>query len=780
MTILTIIVLIAAIVESTDVFENFTFNPFGNFLEPKVVSDDDPREREYTVIYNDNEPSWGTVNFGSIDALKTTVVDDNGLEGHRMGESPVMKDMSENATVASQVKPTPKGLTIHVLPGVQPDGKLLNSFVFAPQGGDKVMAPRNYYLSKADIKAKASNSGAVTQNPKNIDITIMQVPYGMQHFITDTTGTVKDASSSEGAAKAITETLNELSKLSKDKAGMGQLSNLLFGSKGLSTEFNNINNMINTGRYAEAYKYGLSAALGKNDEGQRSLPAVAIKSDLPSQDVYAQFDYIYTSMLSGAGSAVYSPELVKWAQDNAESITHLLMVNYMLQSQFQGSSGSYATPIRLGNWGETKLTFYKDLAAKGRKSKEPFYLYTVIDPAVQKVVGDTKVLPTIPTKYIQPDLSYIFSLYTAIMSQVWVGAHGVNTDGWISQTWQDVTNDMDKRVSKNPVKSKKDLPKNANKVTNTLSHYSQNNLVSGLSTSKGTKDKTEEVYPNKELVGALRALLSAGEDGNGSSSLILGGKKYDITPLSETKYTKSNRYSYLYDAFRAGGGDTFRKWESMIHAAQKTPLQPAIFKSYWDNNTQHAYVMMPIMLGKTDFPEAMLIMMNDLLKKVDDPTKMKNLSYANRYIMAFNFTSDAETKTTNKTGVVEVDAGKSMGKARDSQKPIILTGYNGGQSFSIIDYFKVQDALNSTMDLPPIEAKTVEGKYEKLRYLNLFKDFFTIPTEKDFVTGSSPINYTSGFDKQGYQAQYQNNSSKSAVHQISPNYSVFFGSADVD
>lgn len=779
----------AGIFTSTDLFEDVSFNPLGHFMEPKTVSDNDDREREISVIENTKEPEWGTVNYGSLSALKNTVTDANGNSGVAVGDSEPMMDMTANADIASKVAPLPKGLTIHTLPGVQPGGSKLNSFVFSPVGSSSLMAPRNYYLSTASVTAKATDKGAISkttvtkemvqyssQEAASSSITIFQVPFGEEFMISDTTGTVKKASDSQQMATAINKTLNQLTKLHNDKANSGQLSKVLFSNSGLSTEFNNVNAMINTGRYAKAYKNGLTTALGTNENGVRDLPGILIKSDINNQDLYGQFDYIYNSMKSGAGKAYYSPELVKWAQNNADSVIHLLMVNYMLQSQFTGTSGSYVTPITLNKWQENKLPFYKDLVAKGKKSKEPFFLYTSIDPTVVKKVGEGKTTPKIPTKYIQPDLAYIFALYTSIQSQVWIGATGNNVSGSTSQVWQDTVSDMNKKIKANKVKEgKTDLPKDANKVSNTLSDYSHNNLVSGLSTNRGSaKGGTAEVYPNKEIIGALRALFSGGESGNDTHITLLG-KQHKITPIGNTKYTSKGEVSYLYRAFAYGSSDMYARWAKMITAASDTPLQPAIFSSNWDSTGQAAYIMMPTMLGGVDFPKSLKIMMDDLLKSKDETLTYTSLSNANRYIMAFNFKPNAKAKTSNTKGIVEVKTGAEMGTVLNIKKPIVLSGYVGTESFSIVDYFKVQDALNGTYDSPPLEAKTTAGKSVKLKYLNLFKDFFTIPTEKALIgTGKGEIKYAQGFDKEGYKTKYQANKSKSAITQISPDYTLFF------
>lgn len=782
-----IILTVSAIFTSTDLFEDVSFNPLGNQMEPKTRSDDDTGERETSLIINDREPQWGQVNFGSLNAMKTGVVDANGNEGHQIGDSTAIMDMSANATVASKVAPSPTGLTVNVLPGVQPDGKKLNSFSFKPNGSDNLMAPRAYYLSTKSILAGATDKGVVSQDKEmtastvNANITIFQVPFdGDGHMISDSTGTVTKPSDSQNAALAIKKTLDKLNKLAKNRGSQAELSKLLFSTKGgLSTEFSNVNNMINDGRYADSYKQGLATAIGKNDEGIRDLQPVYIKTELAHQDVYGQFDFIYQSLKSGSGGKYYSPELVSWAQNNADSITQLLMVNYMLQSQFQGDSGGYTTPIRMNKWQESALPYGKLLKSQGRKNKEPFYLYCGVNPKASNLKGASKnKLPIIPSKYIEPDLAYIFSLYSVVMSQVWIGAEGVNTDGSISQTWQDTVKAMNKRISNSKVSgNKKDLPHNANKVSDTFSEFEQNNLVSGLSSNKGKKDNTSEVYPNKELIGALRLLLSAGENGTGKTVVLLG-KSYNVTSIGDTKYSKKHTPSYLYSSFLTGGSDTHSKWKTLIESTKNVPLQPAIFKSYWDNSTQSAYIMMPTMLGGSDFPLSLGILMNEILVSKEGGVAYSNLSYANRYIMAFNFKPNSKSKTGNSSGIVEVQTGAAMGKVLDAKKPIILTGYNGGETFNIVDYFKAQEALNSTMDMPPLKAKTINNKWVQLKYMNLFTDFFTIPTEKAFVNGGKgEVKYAKGFNFTGYKNNYQANKSKSAISQISPDYSIFFESS---
>ncbi|MFF2798135.1 hypothetical protein [Lysinibacillus xylanilyticus] len=787
-TILTLILVVAALFNSTDLFESVSFNPMGNNMEPKTFSDDDTREREITIIENDNEPTWGTINYGKLKDLKTDLEDVNGVEGTQVGDATPMMDMRANATAKSKVPPLPGGLTVKTLPGVQPDGKKLNSFVFYPTDGKSLQAPRNYYLQTATIKAGATNSGVVSKGEVtremaqtgsakavNSTIAIFQVPFGEEHLISDSTGINKKPSQQQEVAQKINKTLNELAKLAKDNASAGQLNKLLFSDKGgLSTDFNNINNMLNTGRYADAYKIGLSTAMGEKNGG---LPGVYIKTDMNRQDVYAQFDFIYDSLKSGKGKGYFSPELVKWGKNNADSIIHLLMVNYMLQSQFQGSSGKYETPISLGFWDEKLLPYYKALNSKGRASKEPFYLYCGISPSAAKLSSKADSIPNIPTKYIQPDLAYIFSLYTNIMAQVWIGADGWQNSKMFpsqSQTWEDVVSAMNKKIKKDKVEGK-NLSQHANNVSQKGSLFENNNLVSGLSTQKNGDAGTKDVYVNKEIVGSLRTLLAKGEEGSGK--VKLAGDNYKITPIGKTKYDKYAD-SDLYNSFKGGGSDTYEKWKKMVHASSKgIPLQPAVFRSHWDsaNSNKSAYIMMPTMLGGVRFPQSLGKLIEDQLKMKKDDRTLDSLSYANMYVMAFNFKPDYDQRTGNTTGVREVMAGKYMGTSLDKKNPIILTGYNGGETFSITEYFLAQDALNNTMDMPPNKAKTVDGKKVQLKYLSLFDGFFTIPTDKAFVgEKGGPVKYAQGFDFAKYKANYEANKSKQAISQISPNYSQFF------
>ena len=782
--IILVLTTVSIIFYSTDLFERVSWNPFGNFMEPKMYSDDDPRTREYKLIENDNQPVWGTVNYGKLADLKTAIEDGNGTGGNQMGEAPPMLDMKDNAKAKSNFKPSPKGMNIHVLPGVQANDSVLNSFVFDLPTGQNLISPRSYYLSTSSVLATYNKKGVLTPSGSEksplkgplpvkptvpLNLSVFQVPYNDKSFIADTSGTVEKASDSAKAVKAINKSLNDLERLGKDNANSGELRKLIFKDGSLTTEFNNINALINTGKYAESYKYGLGIALGGSSEEKLLLPGVLIKSDLPNQDVYAQFDHLYTYMTGRKGTGTYAPALVDWAQDNADSILNLLMMNYMLQSQFTGTGGAYATPIYLSKWKEAELPFYKDLNKKGRKSKEPFYLYASIDPKVKGIKGgDGKTTPTIPSKYIHADLSYIFGLYTNIHAQVWIGANGLNTDGHVSQIWQDTAQAMTKTIKKDKVTGRKDLPRYANKISTIDSEYRRNNLTSGLSTARGAKDRTEEVYPNKEIIGALRTVLSQGEGGSGNN-VVLGGKAHTITSIKKTKYGGKDSYGKLYKKF--SGSDSYSKWRNLVTSAQKMPLHPAIFTSYWSSESQSAYIMMPTMLGGERFPGSLKIMLNDILKDESDIDENMNLSLANRYIMAFNFSSEKAEKSNNSTGVVEVQAGGKMGNTYDKSNPIFLTGYNGGESFSIIDYFKTQDALKKGSSSPPISVKDVKGNVVPVEYLAMFKDFFTVETLLDL--GDENVTFSKDFNKDAYIQKYSS-TINSGAKVISPDYTKFF------
>lgn len=776
-----VVFVVTALYKGEEIMERVTFNPLGHTMDFKIFSDNEDFDREAFYYENKNHPYWSGTNYGSLEALTTHSTDANGSNQTQIGDAPPMVDMMDNANNESKFAPTPEGLTIYKLPGVQPDGKVDNLYSFVPGSSSGVIAPRNYYLNSESVTIAPTKEGDLTHYRSNkatsYSISVMKVPYGDSEFINDSTGTSIKASASDAAKEAVRKAVLELKDLAKAKTSVDQYSKHIFNSKstGLSESFNNINNMINNGLYAESYKSGLSVGLGVRDSTMELVHGVSIKSkDGTINDVFDQFNYIH-KVLSEGSSKYYSPALVKWGKKNAESITHTLMVNYFFQKQFPGTNGAYTTPIRMNKWGESKLSFYSDLVTKGRNTKEPFYLYTVIHP---DATTGKKTLEPLNLKHVQPDLAYIFSLYTAIHTHIWVGANGVNTDGSMSQDWQELVAGMNKKINSSEVTGSK-LPKDANEVTSRYSEYQYNNLVSGLSSQRGASRKagTASVFPNQELVDSFRLLLSKGEVASGNS-IQLDGKAFTITQLGETKYKKANiNNSYLYSVFVSKGGDTYDKWATMINATDKIPLSPAVFSSHWDTTSSQAgYVMMPILMGGTQFPDAIITMLDTMRNNPNLGRDLVNLSYTNRYIMAFNFKSSVESKSTNTKGLTEVAAGKTMGTRLDSSKPIVLTGYLGGQTFSLVDYFKVYDSMMEGRDNPNLKVVGANGKTIQVKYLNLFKDFFTVKSEKDFIgaEGKGNVKYTDGFNKEGYITKYSENKSKSLVSQISPDYSAFF------
>lgn len=757
-------------------------------MEPKTISDNDTGTRETSLINNEQEPDWAKENYGALADIKVATEDANGTEGTQIGDSEIIKDMTANSTAKSKIAPVPGGVTIYGLPGVHPNKSVVNAFAFTPTASGNVMAPRDYYLNTPTIKVRTDATGTLSAGltleerkmgaPESLTkskLAVFSVPYGEDFFIKDAIGITANASETQAIAKSVNKSLTNLTKLSHDKAGYAKLSEVLFSKKGgVATDFSNVNSMINTGRYADSYKQGLSSALG-NDAGKLNMvPAARIKTDLARQDIFGQFDYIYKVMVDGS-STKYSPSLVNWSKTNATSVLQVLMVNYMLQQQFAGTDGSYSTPISMNKWGEASLPYTLLLRSQGRASKEPFYLYCNINPSASKLKQkNKKTLPTIPVKYIEPDLAHIYALYTSIMTQVWIGASGNNVSGSTSQVWQDSMKIMNKRIKKNK-RGGKNLPENANKVSKSLNDYKDNNLVSGLSTNRGkAKDHTKSVYHNTEIIGALRILLSTGESGTGKN-ITLTGVSHKVTNIGDTKYSKKHEAGYLFKSFKNGSADTYAKWRDMVMATKDVPLQPAIFRSNWDNSDKYAYIMMPTMLGGTAFPKSLGVLIEEMLKSKDGSKTFTNLSYANRYVMAFNFTADAKSKTSNTTGVVQVETGEKMGKATDASKPIIMTGYNGGETFSITDYFKVQDSLKSGDKMPTVTAKTTKGKTMKLKYIKLFTDFYTIPDDSYLIGDSGEsIKYAKGFNKKEYKSQYKINKNKDSIKGISPNYEKFF------
>ena len=754
-------------------------------MEYKLFSDNEDFTRETSHIQNDNEPYWSGVNYGSLEALTSYSKDGNGSSQKQVGDSDQIVDMLENANAESKYAPTPNGLTVFKLPGIQPSGKAENTFAFTVDGNRSVIAPRNYYLTNEKVPISSTGSGDLLHNrqanAKTISINVMQVPYGEDQIITDASGTAGKASDTAKVAEAIGKSLDQLSKLSKDNASKSALTNHLFKKDGgLSDSYTNINNMINSGNYADAYKSSLSVALG---EKGKSMYDVAIETkDGNIKDAFDQFNFIYSSLKNG-NNKYYSPALVEWGQDNADTIIHTLMVNYFFQKQFKGEQGQYETPISLNRWVKNgkKISYYNDLVAKGNITKEPFYLYTVINPDANS--GKKKLEP-IDSKYIVPDLSYIYSLYSAIHLITWKGADGkLNLIGSMSQTWENAASDMTKKMSRNRV-SGKSLPSDANKIDQDYSDYKFNNLVSGLSSTDGNKIGTKEVYTaDLNIIGALRTLLSKGEATSGKQ-VVINGKGYAVTSIGETRYSKAKvADSFLYSVFAKTGGDTYDKWATMINSSDDIPISPAIFNSYWNTgSSEAAYVIMPVMLGGEEFPKALKTNMTTMMDNPELGRRQVNLSYTNRYIMTFNLKSEVEAKATNRSGVTEVYAGKGMGKALDTSKPIVMTGYLGGEEFSIIDYFKTLDSINEGRDNPNLKVNGKDGSTVQMQYLDLFEHFFTIKTDKDFVGDKSKgtIKYSDNLDVEQMKSRYTANSSKSLVRQISPDYSSFFSSETVE
>lgn len=759
--IVTVVVIITAVVSSSDLLEKVSFNPMGNTMEPKTRANDDDGIREYNLLQNENEPEWGAVNYGSVDMARETTVDENGTEGVSIDGEPTIKDMSANATAESKVPPFTKGVTIFGLPGVR-GTKPVNSFSFSPSGN--IMAPRDSYFKTETIKEK--------EGLPSKDISVYKVPYGGDAFeVADTTGISTNSKDSIAIAKQVNKTLDKLSEISKNEDRYQPYANLLFSKGGISQEFKNTNEILNNGRYSSSYKKGLLLALGEFKVNKPLLAGVAIKTDTGNQDVFGQFDYIHQYMKSGK-SKEYSPELVKWAQKNADSILLVLMTNYMVQSQFSGTGGPYKTPTRLNNWNQSKLPWYGTLTYQGSKTKEPYYLYCNINPSAGSKKAKKGYLPVLKRSQVVPDLSFIFGTYAAITNQVWIGANGIHWKSSRATTFSNMVKDASRAASRNKT-SKKNRPKNANYVSTNFEDYYSNPLVEALSTSKGAKDRTSQVYPNISLIGALRTVIPPGENfSQNPENLYIRDKAYKITSIPKTKYDGKGTPRVAWS--KVSHANTFDWWKNAITYSPGLPLQPAVFRSHWESNSaSYSYIMMPAMLGGTAFPKSMKVLVKELTKSADGKTNYKTVSLANRYVMVFNIKPNSDLTGKASDGLVVSRTGEVMGNASNKTKSVLLTGYNGGSSFNIVDYFKTVEKYKTYGDFSGIEIKNAEGKLEKLKYLNIFKDFFTVKKQDDLVS-SGKVSYAKKFNKKDYKKGWKENKTKQSIDQTSPNYSKFF------
>lgn len=758
-------VIVGLVFTTTDIMEKVSFNPLGNNLEPKTRANDDDGIREYTLTENENEPYWGAVNYGSVAASKETVVDENGTEGVSLDGEPVIKDMSANAKAKSKVAPFNKGVTIFNLPGVRKTHPI-NTFSFST-GGD-IMAPRDSYVNMETVSDKKSLPSK--------DMIVYKVPYGNDNMMTsDTTGASTEVKKAVDIARQANSTLDKLISVSKEQRAYEPFAKLLFakGGSGLSQDFQNINTILNEGKYASTYKKALAIGLGEFKKKEPTLAGVAIKTSSGNQDVFGQFDHIYKYMKSG-NSKSYSPVLVKWAQKNADSIMLVLMTNYMVQAQFPGTGGSYKTPHRMDGWNQSRnLSYASQLGYQGAKTKEPFFLYCNVSPSAgSKKMTKKNYLPTLRTDQVIPDLSYIFGMYSAITDQVWIGANGYHFKGSESTTFNNMIKDANYAMNRSKTHAK-NLPRYANRLSTRSEDYSDNSLGQGLSSTRNGRDRTQAVYSNKEIIGALRTIIPPGENFSKSpDNIYIRDKKYAVTKLSKTKYSGKGTPRVAWKS--VSKSNSYEWWKNAITSSPTLPVHPAVFRSKWESRqTSYSYVMMPIMMGGTSFPKAMKVLLDDMTTSADGKKKYRTISLSNRYVMAFNVTSKVDPKEKAKSGFSVVETGSKLGSPTNKTKSVVLTGYNGGQSFNIVDYFKTIDQLKTFSDRSGIEVKDAKGNIERLQYLHLFKHFFTINKKDDLVSGGK-VSYDKGFDKKAYTKNWKAHKTKRAVVQVSPNYEKFF------
>lgn len=448
--------------------------------------------------------------------------------------------------------------------------------------------------------------------------------------------------------------------------------------------------------------------------------------------------------------------------------------------------------MTLGLWGEEDVAFTKNIKKAGMSTKEPFFLYCSFNGRAMKASGDknytSKDLPAeIDRKYMAVDLSYVFHLYSAIMFEVW---QGTDSDGF-SETWKTALKEFDSQMS--GAAKDKNLPDNAHKVSLSIfpdSVADTNGLAYGLSSYSKKNVGNEAIYGGKkDIVASLRILLSRGEDGAAAGKFRINGKDYNVTPISTSKRNQSGTTTILnqnkmYNDFKATAGDAYNKYKAMLVGASEIAEYPATFNSHWDGDTYWdatfgspdapEYIFMPSMLGGSEFVTAVTGMVNSVTNKKGSEDALPTMSFANRYIILYNFKPNDASMTDNTTGLRRVEANANTGTAKDLNKPIVITGYNGGETFFFSDYVKTADLLAAGKP-PTLTAKTAKGDKVTLDHLNLVKNFFTFNSAKDIIgagsTGELVIDSTL---QSSYKSQYASHSSSPVLTWISPNYSTFF------
>jgi hypothetical protein len=779
-------------------------NPAGTDMQPKILADEDTGERQVAEINNDNKPHWSKVKYG-LDSLKETVTDANGVQGITINGETTITDMNANAKTDSTIAPAPNGATVTRLPGFQPDGTVNNTLALTLTKGSSMKAPRAFYTTGKEVSIPYYKSeDDVYKDAGNVSsdatsISVFQVPYG-DDFTVDTTGIADTTSAAVQVRADLLDYLKKLDAADKaGKSGKAELASLLGVSGNDKSKISDLNNLINTGLYNKAYKAGLNLALGSYDSSSEiPVPLGKIKVSGTGNTVYDQFQFIYEYLQNGKGSGIYDPQLVQWAKKNATSILQVLMVNYMLQHQFPGTDMAGDSPMTLGFWGEESVAFTNSIKKAGKSTKEPFFLYCSFNGRAMKSSGDksytSKELPTeIDSKYMAVDLSYVFHLYSAIMFEVW---QGTDAKGF-SETWKTALKEFDSQMS--GAAKDKTLPDNAHKVSLSIfpdSVVNTNGLAYGLSSYSKTNVGVEAIYGGKkDIVASLRILLSRGEDGAAVNTFRINDKDYNVTPISTSKRNQSGTTTILnqnkmYNDFKATTGDAYNKYKEMLVGASKIEEYPATFNSHWDGDTYWdatfgspdapEYVFMPSMLGGSEFVTAVTGMVNSLTNKKDSEEALPTLSFANRYIILYNFKPNDASMTDNTTGLRRVEANANTGAAKDLNKPIVITGYNSGESFLFSDYMKTEDLLAAGKS-PTITAKNAKGETIRLDHLNLTKQFFTLNSIKDIIGAGSTGELTIDSTLQsGYKTQYGSNSSSPVLQWVSPNYNTFFDAPATD
>lgn len=754
-------------------------------MEVKVSSDNDLGERTVADIQNNNVPYWSKTNYGVLDSIKENTTDANGTAGVAINEDTKIVDMKENSTAESKVPPAPGGATVYRLPGFQPDYTVNNTFSLALPGSTPLKAPRAFYTSGKDItisyykdaKDVYQRLGNITEGTS--DITVFSVPYGDGQTMSDTIG-VNSASQSEKTKKELLDYLTKLNDASIN-SNKSALQDLLFNK----THVQDLNNLINTGLYSKAYRSGLTLVMGdtrKVGTNSGGTPQTKIPVAGLGPSVYDQFEFISQYIDGEKGTGYYNPSLVKWAKTNKDSIMQVLMVNYMLQSQFKGDKYKGIAAMEYDGWNKNKLPMFKEIKKLGSQSKEPLFLYGTFDGAkMSATIGKGKSIAPLDKTLLHADLSYIYHLYSAIMFEVW---QGTDSDGF-SEAWKKSLDDFDSNMKGNAVKG--EVPKNANRVG--LSKDGgpfkddlvyQNNLAYGLSSySRGVTVGDQSIYGDKlNLVASLRILFSRGEVGSTPGTFRLNGIAYGVTPITKSKRNEAGKpnitgESSMYQAFSQASGSAYDKYAAMILASDHIAEYPATFNSHWgDGGTE--YVFMPATLGGSGFVKSVTEMVNSLTNPKGSTDALDTLSYANRYIILHNFKISSSAMTDNSTGLRLVQAGANIGSARDTSKPIVITGYNGGESFSFNEYLKARDLLSKGRE-PESTAKTISGGSNQLQHLNLFKDYFTIKSFKDIAGAES--NAELKIDEKlvsGYKKAYTGKAGSKVLGWVSPDYKTFF------